>query len=83
MRQKTTLHLRQPTLSLTHLGESKVVNRPVVGVKVAQQGHRDVLLYFDNETRLLVKRSTRFGRTGCVDVTGLAGADAHANARSA
>jgi hypothetical protein len=37
------------------LGESKVDDRAVVGVKVSSKGHKDVLLYFDETTNLLAK----------------------------
>jgi hypothetical protein len=40
---------------LSALGEKKVQNRPVVGVKVSATGHRDIELYFDKETGLLAK----------------------------
>jgi hypothetical protein len=40
---------------LTALNPEKVNNRSVLGVKVSAKGHRDVRLYFDHETGLLVK----------------------------
>jgi hypothetical protein len=40
---------------LAPLGETKVNDRPAVGVKVSQKGHKDVNLYFDKETGLLSK----------------------------
>jgi hypothetical protein len=40
---------------LTALNEEKVNNRPAFGVKVSSKGRRDVRLYFDHETGLLVK----------------------------
>jgi hypothetical protein len=40
---------------LSALGEKKVQNRPVIGVKVSATGHRDIELYFDKETGLLAK----------------------------
>jgi hypothetical protein len=40
---------------LTSLGEKKVRDRPVQGVKVTAKGHRDIELYFDKETGLLAK----------------------------
>ena len=41
--------------TLAPLAEAKVADRPAVGVKVSSKGHRDVSLYFDKETNLLVK----------------------------
>jgi hypothetical protein len=40
---------------LTALNPEKANNRSVLGVKVSAKGHRDVRLYFDQETGLLVK----------------------------
>jgi hypothetical protein len=40
---------------LAALGEMKVHDRPVLGVKVSAKGHRDIELYFDKETGLLAK----------------------------
>jgi outer membrane lipoprotein-sorting protein len=40
---------------LSLVGEVKVGDRPAVGVRVAQKGHRDVTLFFDKEKGLLVK----------------------------
>jgi len=44
---------------LSVLGESKVDNRPAVGIHVEFKGKRDVNLFFDKETGLLVKSETR------------------------
>lgn len=41
---------------VTALGEAKVAGRAATGVVVKAQGHRDVKLYFDAESGLLVKR---------------------------
>jgi hypothetical protein len=46
-------------LKLTSLGESKVEGRPAEGVKVSAKGRRDVSLYFDKETGLLVKAASK------------------------
>jgi hypothetical protein len=51
--------LKDPAYTLALAGEAKVDKRPAVGVKVSSKGHRDVTLYFDNETGLLVKAETR------------------------
>ncbi len=40
---------------LSTLGESKVGDNTVVGVKVAHKGHRDINLYFDKSSHMLVK----------------------------
>ncbi len=47
--------LRGKEVKLTPLGEVKVEGKPAVGVKVASKGHRDIKLFFDKETGLLVK----------------------------
>jgi hypothetical protein len=41
------------------LPEAKVGDRAAVGVKVSSAGHRDVDLYFDKMSGLLVKSETR------------------------
>lgn len=51
--------LTDKAYTLTAAGEAKVNDRPVIGVKVAAKGHRDVTLYFDKESGLLVKSQTR------------------------
>ncbi len=53
------LPLKDKAFTLTALGESKVGDRPALGVKVASKGRRDVSLFFDKETGLLVKTETR------------------------
>jgi hypothetical protein len=40
------------------LGEVKVGDKPAVGVRVSQKGHRDVNLFFDKDSGLLVKSET-------------------------
>lgn len=44
---------------LSPLGEAKVGGRDAVGVRVQHTGFRDVSLYFDKKTHLLVKMETR------------------------
>jgi outer membrane lipoprotein-sorting protein len=51
--------LKDKAYKLSLLGESKVGDRPAVGVKVARKDHYDVNLYFDKETNLLAKTSSR------------------------
>ena len=41
--------------TLAPLGESEVEKRPAVGVRVTRKGQRDINLYFDKESALLVK----------------------------
>jgi hypothetical protein len=47
--------LTERTYELAALGESKVGERPALGVKVTAKGRRELMLYFDKETNLLVK----------------------------
>jgi hypothetical protein len=47
--------LTDKAYALESLGESKVDDRPVWGVKATARGRRDVTLYFDKESNLLVK----------------------------
>ena len=51
--------LTDKSLQLTLLGESKVENRPAVGVKAVSKGHRDIDLFFDKESGLLAKVQSR------------------------
>ncbi len=46
-------------LRLTLLGESKVNDKPVVGVKISREGHKDVNMYFDKGTGLMAKLEHR------------------------
>jgi hypothetical protein len=41
--------------TLTPLDEIKVNGQPAVGVKVSHKGHRDIKLYFDKETHLVLR----------------------------
>jgi outer membrane lipoprotein-sorting protein len=47
--------LQDKGFTLTPLKETKVEDRPAVGVKVARKGHGDVQLFFDKATGLLAK----------------------------
>src|SRR4051794_12104141 len=51
----TLLPLKDKAFTLTPLPEAKVDDRPAAGVQVSHKGHRDVKLYFDKQTGLLVK----------------------------
>lgn len=51
--------LKDTDYKLTLLGEGKVNQFTVVGVKVAVLGHRDIQLFFDRDSLLLVKAERR------------------------
>lgn len=55
----TLAPLKDKQFTFATTGEIKVENRPALGVKVSSKGHRDVDLYFDKETGMLVKTETR------------------------
>jgi hypothetical protein len=50
--------------SLSPLGEIKIDGRPAAGVRVSSEGRRDVNLYFDKTTGLLVKTEARLKEDG-------------------
>ncbi|HLN27672.1 MAG TPA: hypothetical protein VK395_08000 [Gemmataceae bacterium] len=47
--------LKDKSYTLKYLGDSKQGDRLLVGVKVSSKGNKDVSLYFDKDTGLLVK----------------------------
>jgi hypothetical protein len=53
------IFLKDKSLKFSSLGESKVKDRPVLGVVVSRKGNKDVTLYFDKETGLLAKVEMR------------------------
>ena len=55
----TLAPLKDKQFTLATLGETKVNDKPAVGVKVSSKGQRDIDLYFDKTTMLLVKTETR------------------------
>jgi hypothetical protein len=55
----TLLPLKGEGFTLTLVGEEKVRGDPAVAVRVSSRGHRDVTLFFDKETHLLIKTETR------------------------
>jgi hypothetical protein len=55
----TLVPLKDKAFHLAPLGESKVGDRAVVGVKVTHKGRPDVNLYFDKDTGLISKVETR------------------------
>jgi hypothetical protein len=58
--------LKDKGIDLTALGESKIDGQAASGVLIKSKGHRDVKLWFDKETGLLVKREHKVldSRTG-------------------
>jgi hypothetical protein len=46
-------------VKLSPLGESKVDGKPAAGVRVSAKGYRDVNLFFDKDTGLLLKSETK------------------------
>ncbi len=46
-------------VKLTALGEKQVEGKPAVGVKVSSEGHRDVTVYFDKSSGLVVRSETK------------------------
>jgi len=55
--------------TLQHLGDFKLEGRVVVGIRVAGRGQRDLKLYFDRQTALLVKTEHLLDGPGGQDVT--------------
>ncbi len=55
----TLAPLKDKKFTLATIGEVKIEKRPALGVKVTSKNHRDVDLYFDKETGMLVKTETR------------------------
>ncbi|MCY2940728.1 MAG: hypothetical protein NTV50_03550 [Planctomycetota bacterium] len=56
--------LLEPSSKLTSLGESKLMNKPVLGIKVSLAGGPEVSLYFDKETNLLTKAERKGKQSG-------------------
>jgi hypothetical protein len=52
------LPLRDKGLKLSSVGEVKIDDKDAVGIRVSSKGHRDVNLYFDKKTNLLLKSET-------------------------
>jgi phosphotransferase system IIA component len=51
--------LKDKAFTLAPAGEIKVADQPAVGVRISRKGNRDVTLYFDKKTNLLVKSENR------------------------
>ena len=66
---ETLTPLKDKEFTLATVGEVKVEDRPAVGVKVSSKGHRDIDLYFDKETGLLVKSVKQVKDDGGQEVT--------------
>jgi hypothetical protein len=47
--------VKDKSFQLTPLGESKVGDRTVVGIKISHPGHQDVQVYFDKDSGVLAK----------------------------
>jgi hypothetical protein len=55
----TLAPLKDKRFTLAPIGEVEIEKQPALGVKVSSKGHRDVELYFDKKTGLLVKTQGR------------------------
>jgi hypothetical protein len=53
------LVLKDKAYTLSLLPEIKIAGKPAAGVKVVHQGHRDIQLFFDKNSSLLVKSAVR------------------------
>ena len=53
--------LKDKDFKLAWIGEEKVDDKPVIGIKVSAKGYKDIDLYFDKASGLVVK-SVRTGR---------------------
>jgi hypothetical protein len=60
--------LTDPAFSLSLLGDTEINERPAVGVRVLGHGQRDVRLFFDRQTGLLVKTEQLLDGAGGKDV---------------
>jgi hypothetical protein len=65
----TLVPLKDKAFTLATTGEIEIDKRPALGVKVSSKGHRDVDLYFDKETGMLVKTEARAKDEGGKEVT--------------
>jgi hypothetical protein len=55
IRVNRLVFLKDKSVEMSALGEIKVNDKPAVGVKVTSKGHKDVDLFFDKKSGLLVK----------------------------
>lgn len=51
--------IKDKSIKLEPVGEEKVDGKPTVGIKVSAKGHRDIKLFFDKESGMLVKSQSR------------------------
>ena len=51
--------LKDKGFKLDTIGEVQVESQPAIGIRVSHAGHRDVNLFFDKKTHLMVKTETR------------------------
>jgi hypothetical protein len=56
--------LKDKKFKLSPVGDVKVGDKDAVGIKVSSKGHRDVNLYFDKKTGLLLKSETTAKKMG-------------------
>jgi hypothetical protein len=56
--------LKDKAYTLATVGEVKVGTHDAVGIKISSKGHRDVNLFFDKKTGLLVKSETMVKKEG-------------------
>ena len=47
--------LKDKSFELAVIGEAKVGEKPAIGIRVSKKGHRDISLYFDRQSHLLLK----------------------------
>ena len=67
--------LLEPGSKLTSLGESKLNNKPVVGIKASISGGSEISLYFDKETNFLTKAERKGKQSGVEILKGVQYAD--------
>ncbi|NBR05547.1 MAG: hypothetical protein EBT92_07240 [Planctomycetes bacterium] len=63
--------LLDPGCKLTSLGESKLGNKPVQGIKASLSGGPEISLYFDKETNLLSKAERKGKQSGVEILKGI------------
>jgi len=56
--------LKDKDLKVTLIGDDKIDDKPVVGIKVTKEGQRDAKLYFDKDSGLLVKSEHKTDHDG-------------------
>jgi hypothetical protein len=56
--------LKDKSFTLTALGESKVNDKPAIGVKVSAKNHREIKMFFDRDSGLLIKTEHTLEESG-------------------